>query len=414
MDLLRLVTAGNVDDGKSTLIGRLLYDSKLLHADQIAALQRASRASGSEELNLALITDGLKAEREQGITIDVAYRYFATPKRKFIMADSPGHFQYTRNMVTAISNGHLAILLVDASRGFTEQTYRHCLISSLFGIRHLVICVNKMDLVDWSEETFRKICGQYQDFSKKLEIYDVTLIPMSALRGDNVVERSTKMAWYNGRSLLEHLEEAHTASDANSIDFRMPVQMVIRHATPESGEYRGLAGSIVSGGLREGDAVTVLPSGFTSRVKSIQIGEKALKEASAPMSVTVRLEDEIDVSRGDLLVRTQNQPLVSQDLEVMICWMDKKPLSSGNKYLMLQTTNQSRCVIQDFHYKIDINTLHRIQDQKSLELNDIGKLSIRTAKPIVFDPYRRNRSTGSFVLVDEATFATVGAGFILE
>jgi sulfate adenylyltransferase subunit 1 len=413
MDLLRFTTAGSVDDGKSTLIGRLLYDSKSIFEDQMEAIERASENIGDEGPNLALLTDGLRAEREQGITIDVAYRYFATPKRKFIIADTPGHIQYTRNMVTGASTANLAIILVDARNGIVEQTCRHSFIASLLGIPHIVFCINKMDLVDYSEEVYDKLCDDLEAFSSKLEVNDVRFIPLSALHGDNVVDRSEKMPWYDGPTLLYTLETVHISGDHNQIDCRMPVQYVVRPQTKEFPDYRGYAGRIAGGVFKPGDEVMVLPSGFTSKVKSIDTMTGPLEEAFAPMSVTMTLEDDIDISRGDMIVRENNSAEVDQNIDMMVCWMHEKPLMLNGKYALKHTSKDARCIIKDIKYKVDINTLHRKEDDKTIKMNDIARVSIRTTSPLFFDRYNRNRITGSLVLIDEATNETVGAGMII-
>jgi len=411
--LLRFFTAGSVDDGKSTLIGRLLYDTKSIYEDQYEAIKHSSEQRGEERVNLALLTDGLRAEREQGITIDVAYRYFSTPRRKFIIADTPGHIQYTRNMVTGSSTANLAIIMVDARNGIIEQTCRHTLITSLIGIRHIIVCVNKMDLVDYKEEVFEKIRAEYEKFSSKLEVVDVQFIPIAALDGDNVVEKSKKMPWYQGSTLLYLLENIHVASDENLIDCRFPVQYIIRPQSNEYHDYRGYAGKVAGGIFKKGDTVMALPSGFTSKIKSIDTFDGPIDEAIPGMSVTILLEDDIDISRGDMLVRTNNQPKAEQDIEMMICWLNEKKLVAGNKYAIKHTTQDARCVVKDVHYKININTLHRIEDDKEIKLNDVGRISIRTTKPLFFDSYRKNRRTGSLILIDETTNETVGAGMIL-
>ena len=413
MELLRFTTAGSVDDGKSTLIGRLLYDSKSIFEDQYEAIKESSERRGEEEVNLALLTDGLKAEREQGITIDVAYRYFATPKRKFIIADTPGHIQYTRNMVTGASTANLAIILVDARNGIVEQTLRHTFIASLLQIPHIVICVNKMDLVDYSQEAFEKIEEEFSGFSTKLDVKDVRFIPISALKGDNVVERSERMDWYDGPTLLYTLEHIHIGSDYNHIDCRFPVQMVIRPQTDDFHDYRGYAGRIAGGVLKPGDKVMALPSGFTSSIKSIDTLDGELKEAFAPMSVSIRLEDDIDISRGDMIVRENNVPEVSQDVEVMMCWMNEKPLRIGGKYVVKHTTKECKCVVKELRYKVDVNTLHRMENEETLGLNDIGRVVIRTTQPLFYDSYRKNRTTGSLILIDAGTNETLGAGMII-
>jgi sulfate adenylyltransferase subunit 1 len=414
MELLRFSTAGSVDDGKSTLIGRLLYDSKSIFEDQIQAIEETSKRRGDETVNLALLTDGLRAEREQGITIDVAYRYFATPKRKFIIADTPGHIQYTRNMVTGASTSNLSLILVDARKGLIEQTCRHTFISALLGIPHIVFCINKMDLVDYSEEVFEKIKADLEAFASKLNVKDIRFIPISALHGDNVVNKSEKMPWYQGETLLYLLENIHIGSDQNHIDCRFPVQYVIRPQSTEFHDYRGYAGRIAGGVFKPGDEVVVLPSGFTSKIKSIDTYDGPLDEAFAPMSVTLTLEDDIDISRGDMIVRPNNQPEVSQDIDLMVCWLNDKPMRLGGKYAVKHTTNDVRCIIKDVKYKVNINNLHRIEDDKTINMNDIARISIRTTKPLFYDRYERNRNTGSLIIIDEATNETVGAGMIVE
>jgi bifunctional enzyme CysN/CysC len=415
MELLRFATAGSVDDGKSTLIGRLLYDSKQIFEDQLEAVEASSLARGYEYVDLALLTDGLRAEREQGITIDVAYRYFATPKRKFIIADTPGHTQHTRNMVTGCSTADLVVLLVDARVGPTEQTRRHATVASLLGIRHLVLCVNKMDLVDWDRKRFEAIRSEFDDFATRLQVTDVTCIPMSALQGDNVVDRSTEMRWYSGPSLLHHLEEVHISSDRNLIDFRFPVQLVIRPiSSSDLHDFRGYAGEVASGVVKVGDEVVVLPSGFTSRIEAIETADGPLEEAYPPMSVLVRLADELDISRGDMLCRPHNQPSIGQDLSAMVCWMSETPLRPGAKLWLKHTTRWARALVKDLQYRLDVNTLHRDQEATELVLNDIGRIDFRTTVPLFWDEYRLNRGTGSFVLVDEGTNATVAAGMILR
>jgi sulfate adenylyltransferase subunit 1 len=413
MDLLRFTTAGSVDDGKSTLIGRLLYDSKSIFEDQYEAVKASSEQRGEEYVNLALLTDGLRAEREQGITIDVAYRYFATPKRKFIIADTPGHIQYTRNMVTGASTANLAIVLIDARKGVIEQTMRHAFIASLLKIPHIVVCINKMDLVEYKEETFNTIKKDFEAFASKLDSIDINFIPISALNGDNVVDRSQNMPWYDGPTLLYHLENIHISSDHNLIDARFPVQYVIRPMSNEFHDYRGFAGRVAGGIFRKGDKVTVLPSGFTTKVKSIDLFGKNITEAFSPMSVTITLEDEIDISRGDMIVRENNQPQVSQDIDLMICWFHAKPLQLNGKYMLKHTSRDARCVVKEITYKMDINTLHRIEDDKNISMNDIARIKIRTTVPLFFDKYRTNRYTGSLILIDEATNETVGAGMIV-
>jgi bifunctional enzyme CysN/CysC len=413
MDLLRFATAGSVDDGKSTLIGRLLYDSKAIFEDQLESVERTSRERGDEYTNLALLTDGLRAEREQGITIDVAYRYFATPKRKFIIADTPGHIQYTRNMVTGASTADLAIILVDARNGLVEQSRRHAFLTTLLRVPHLVLCINKMDLVDFSEQVFEDIRAEFTAFATKLNIPDLSFIPVSALNGDNVVTRSDKMPWYDGPSLLHHLENVHVASDRNMVDVRFPVQYVIRPQSSAYPDYRGYAGQVAGGVLKPGDEVVVLPSGFTSRIASIDTIDGPVEEAFPPMSVTVRLEDNLDVSRGDMVCRPHNQPLVTQDIDAMVCWMDgTDSLRAGQKLAVKHTTRGVRALVKDLQYRLDVNTLHRDETADELRLNEIGRVRLRTTQPLLCDPYSRNRTTGGFVLVDEATNRTVAAGMI--
>ncbi|GHJ50360.1 hypothetical protein Cs7R123_77020 [Catellatospora sp. TT07R-123] len=414
-DLLRFATAGSVDDGKSTLIGRLLYDTKSLFTDQWEAVEAASAARGDEYTNLALLTDGLRAEREQGITIDVAYRYFNTPRRKFIIADTPGHIQYTRNMVTGASTADLALVLVDARKGIVEQSRRHAFLCSLLRVPHLVLCVNKMDLVDWSQEVYDKIVDEFTSFAAKLDITDLAIIPISALQGDNIVSRSANMPWYDGPSLLHHLEHVHIASDRNLVDVRFPVQYVIRPQSTVVTDYRGYAGQVASGVIKPGDEVMVLPSGMTTRVASVETADGPVPEAFPPMSVTVRLEDELDISRGDLICRPNNTPAVAQDIEALVCWMDEsKPLAVGAKYAIKHTTRTARAIVRELHYRLDVNTLHRDEDADRLGLNDIGRVKLRTTIPLLADEYRRNRTTGGFIIIDEATNRTVGAGMIIE
>ncbi|HUJ66130.1 MAG TPA: adenylyl-sulfate kinase, partial [Acidimicrobiales bacterium] len=417
-ELLRLATAGSVDDGKSTLIGRLLYDSKSIFSDQLEAVERTSRERGDGYTNLALLTDGLRAEREQGITIDVAYRYFATPKRKFIIADTPGHVQYTRNMVTGASTADLAIVLVDARNGVLEQSRRHAFIASLLGIPHLVVCVNKMDLVDWSQERFNEIRDDFRRFAMKLEVHDVAFVPMSALFGDNVVVRSDNMSWYEGMPLLHHLEEVYVASDRNLIDARLPVQYVIRPqrgADAEWHDYRGYAGTVAGGVFKPGDEVVVLPSGFTSQVAEVRgPGGDVLQEGFASQAVTIRLTDDLDISRGDLICRPHNRPSVGQDLDAMVCWFsEKSSLVKGSRFRVRHTTRTVTGRVELLDYRLDVNTLHRDEDAERLTLNEIGRVRLRTQAPLMFDPYRRNRATGSFILVDPDTNDTVAAGMVL-
>ncbi len=413
MELLRFTTAGSVDDGKSTLIGRLLYDSKSIFEDQYEAVRISSERRGEEGVNLALLTDGLKAEREQGITIDVAYRYFATPRRKFIIADTPGHIQYTRNMVTGASTANVALILIDARKGVLEQTRRHSFIASLLQIPHLVVCVNKMDLVDYKQERYEEIKEDFEHFASKLDVTDVTFVPISALKGDNVVDRSKNMNWYEGPTLLYYLENVHIGSDHNFIDARFPVQYVVRPNTDEFHDYRGYAGRIAGGVMKKGDKVLLLPSGFTSTIAKIDTADGELTEAFPPMSVTVLLEDDYDLSRGDMIVREHNHPTVGQDLEVMVCWFNERPLQVRGKYILMHTTQEVRCMVKEIRYKLDINSLHRDQDDKHIIMNDIARVVIRATKPLFFDSYRKNRITGSVLFVDEGTYETVGAGMII-
>ncbi|MBL7105895.1 MAG: sulfate adenylyltransferase subunit CysN [Bacteroidales bacterium] len=413
MELLRFTTAGSVDDGKSTLIGRLLYDSKSIFEDQLEAVKRASIRKGNEQINLALLTDGLRAEREQGITIDVAYRYFATPKRKFIIADTPGHVQYTRNMVTGASTANAAIILIDARNGVTEQTYRHSYIASLLQIPHLIVCVNKMDLVDYKEEVYEEIKEQFTAFAAKLAVKDIRYVPISALYGDNVVKQTTNMPWYEGGTLRYILENIHIGSDLNHIDPRFPVQYVIRPQSDKYHDYRGYAGRVAGGVFRKGDKVMILPSGFVTTIESIDVFEKELDEAYPPMSVTLRLSDDLDISRGDMIIKENNVPQIDQNLDVMICWMSEKPLSPGTKYYLKHITQDVRCLIKGIKYKVDVNTLKRIIDGQELKMNEIARVSLRTTKPLFFDSYRKNRQTGSLILIEEGTNNTVGVGMIV-
>jgi sulfate adenylyltransferase large subunit len=412
-ELLRFSTAGSVDDGKSTLIGRLLYDTKTAFEDQLRHVEDVSRRRGDERVNLALLTDGLRAEREQGITIDVAYRYFATPRRKFIIADTPGHIQYTRNMVTGASTASLSIILVDARHGLVEQSRRHAYIASLLRIPHLVFAVNKMDLVDWSEARFRAIEDEFRNFAARLDVQDIAFIPVSALTGANVVDRSREMPWYHGPTLLYHLETVHIASDRNLIDVRFPVQWVIRPQSNDHHDYRGYAGQVAGGVLRVGDEVVALPSGLPTRITQIeQLGEP-VEAAFAPMSVTIHLADDVDIGRGDMLCRPNNQPTVGQDLDAMICWMTDKPLLPRGRYALKHTTRWTRAVVTELLYRLDVNTGHRDEAARELRLNDLGRIRLRTTTPVLYDPYRRNRVTGSFILVDEATNSTVAGGMLL-
>ncbi|GGD41165.1 sulfate adenylyltransferase subunit 1 [Muriicola marianensis] len=412
-ELLRFSTAGSVDDGKSTLIGRLLYDSKSIFEDQLEAIESTSRKKGHDGVDLALFTDGLRDEREQGITIDVAYRYFTTPKRKFIIADTPGHVQYTRNMVTGASTANAAIILIDARHGVIEQTKRHAFIASLLHIPHVIVCVNKMDLVDFSEEVFTTIRSQFEAFAAKLLIRDIRFIPISALLGDNVVNRSENMPWYQDGPLLHTLETMHISSDLNKVDARFPVQTVLRPQREGFIDYRGYAGRIASGFYRVGDQVTVLPSGFSSRIKSIKGPNGELEEAFAPMSVALELEDDIDVSRGDMIVRSNNMPESSQDVEVMLCWLNNRPAQPRAKYTLMHTSNEQKAMIKEVMYKYDINTMERIKDDVELKMNDISKVKLRTTKPLLIDAYKDNRYTGSLILIDDQTNETVAAGMII-
>jgi len=414
MDILRFITAGSVDDGKSTLIGRLLYDTKQIYLDQLEAMENSGRTNEDGEMDLSLLTDGLKAEREQGITIDVAYKYFNTDKRKFIIADAPGHIQYTRNMVTGASNSNLSIILVDARKGVQEQTRRHSIISSLLGIPHLVICVNKMDLVGYDEAIFNQIVADYTSFSKKLHTRDITFIPVSALRGDNIAAASVEMPWYKGPSLLQQLEQVPIASDVNLNDARFPVQYVIRPLTASHHDYRGYAGKVISGTYRKGDKVSILPSGQISTVKSVELGGTVLEEAFAPMSVVLQLEDEVDISRGDVIVKQEDNLEVVQEFEALVCWMHNKPLKPGAKLLLRHNTSETRCVVREIQYKVDVNTLNHEEDTEQVQLNDICRVLVKTASPLLLDKYVDNRSNGGFILVDETSFATVGAGMVAE
>src|SRR4030042_3757057 len=413
MELLRFTTAGSVDDGKSTLIGRLLYDSKAIFEDQLEAIERASIQKGEERMNLALLTDGLRAEREQGITIDVAYRYFATPKRKFIIADTPGHIQYTRNMVTGASTANAAITLIDARNGVLEQTLRHAYIASLLQIPHLIVCVNKMDLVDYSEAVFEEIRKNFENISSKLDIKDIRFLPISALKGHNVVERSQNMNWYDGPTLMYLLENLHISSDRNFTDPRFPVQYVIRPQSDEFHDYRGYAGRVAGGIFKSGDNVTVLPSGLTSRIKSMDTMKGSIVCAFPPQSVTFTLEDDIDISRGDMIVNSSNMPQVGQDITLMICWLNEKELRTGVKYHLKHTTKDVKCIVKQIHYKMNINNLEKNFGDKNIGLNEIAQVTIRTTQPLCFDSYRKNRTTGSLILIEEGTNETVGEGMII-
>lgn len=413
MELLRFTTAGSVDDGKSTLIGRLLFDSKQIFEDQMEAITKTSNQKGYEHVDLSLLVDGLKAEREQGITIDVAYRYFATPKRKFIIADTPGHIQYTRNMVTGASTANAALILVDVRKGVLEQTIRHSFIASLLQIPHLIICINKMDLVDYDESAFNKVVEEYRHLSSKLDIKDVNFIPISALKGDNVVDKSENTPWYKGATLMYLLEHLHISSDENHIDCRFPIQYVIRPQQTEHHDYRGYAGRISSGIFKPGDKVKVLPSGEVAHIKSIDLFGENIEEAFAPMSVTMTLDTDVDISRGDMIVRENNIPNIAQEFDVMVCWMNPNKIQSGGKYGIRHTIKDARCVVKEIKYKIDISTLHRNEEDKEIGMNDIARITLKTTAPLFFDSYRKNRHTGSIILIDESTNETVGAGMIV-
>ena len=415
MDLLRFTTAGSVDDGKSTLIGRLFHDTKAIFEDQLEAIERSSKKRGDDHFNLALLTDGLRVEREQGITIDVAYRYFATPKRKFIIADTPGHIQYTRNMVTGASTANLALILVDARNGVVEQTRRHTFIADLLGIKHVAVCINKMDLVGYDEKVYLDVLQQYRDFASRLEnVTDLTFIPISALKGDNVVDRSENMSWFKGPPLLYHLENVYVGSDANHVDARFPVQWVIRPHSDEHHDFRGFAGRVAGGVFKVGDEVTVLPSGFSTKIQKILFGNEERADAFYPQSVTMLLEDEIDVSRGDMLVKPNNQPDVSQDLDARICWFSAiRKLTKGAKLIFRHTTKEAQAIVSEIRYKVDVNTLHKVEDVDGLDMNDIGRISLRVSQPVFHDSYRRNRNTGSFILVDPFSNETLGSGMLI-
>jgi sulfate adenylyltransferase subunit 1 len=414
IQLLRFTTAGSVDDGKSTLIGRLLFDSKAIFEDQLEAVKRSSEKKGLTTIDLSLLTDGLKDEREQGITIDVAYRYFSTPRRKFIIADTPGHIQYTRNMVTGASTANLALVLVDARKGIVEQTRRHAFIASLLQIPHLVLCVNKMDLMDYKEEVYNAIVDEFTKFSAKLSVKDIRFVPISALHGDNIVKRSTNMPWYEGSTLLNMLETIHIGGDHNHVDCRFAVQTVIRPKDDQFHDFRGYAGRISGGVFKVGDEVIVLPSGFTSKIKTLEVAGEKMEEAFAPMSIVMTLEDEIDISRGDMIARIGNQPKNSQDIDAMVCWLNVTPFKEGTKYVIRHTSNEAKALVKNVQYKMNINTLHRDENNvKEVGMNDIVRMQLRITKPLLFDSYGRNRQTGSFILVDEGTSETVAAGMII-
>lgn len=414
IDLLRFSVIGSVDDGKSTLIGRLLYDSKSIFEDQLQAIEESSKKRGDERVNLALLTDGLKAEREQGITIDVAYRYFATPKRKFIIADCPGHIQYTRNMVTGTSNVNLATVLVDARHGVVEQTKRHTFIASLMGVKHIVLCVNKMDLVDYSEEVFEKIKADYLAFISKMDIPDVHIIPISALDGDNILDKSPNMPWYKGNDYLYTLENVHLGADYNMVDCRFPIQRVIRPQSDKFHDFRGFAGRVEGGVFKPGDEVTLMPTGFKTKIKNIEtLDNPKVEEAFHPMSVVMTLEDEFDLSRGDMIVKEKNQPNATQDLDLMICWFNTDKLKPRGKYTMKHTTRDVRVMVKEVQYKVDIHTLHRAEDDSEIGLNDIGKITVRASKPVFSDLYKNNKGTGLVILIDEFSNETVACGMVV-
>ena len=412
-ELLRFTTAGSVDDGKSTLIGRLLYDSKNIFADQLLAIEKSSLRKGLDQIDLSLLTDGLKDEREQGITIDVAYRYFSTPKRKFIIADTPGHIQYTRNMVTGASTANAALILIDARKGVVEQTIRHSFIASLLQVQHIIICINKMDLVDFSQTRFDEIKDEYCDFAYKLAIKDYEFIPISALNGDNVVNRSNEMTWYNGPTLMYSLENIQVANDVNHLDMRLPIQTVIRPKSKEFPDFRGYAGRLAGGIVRVNDEIKVLPSGLTSKVKAIHGPNGKIEEAFAPQSITIELSDDIDISRGDMLVKINNIPDQQQEVDAMVCWLGTSSLRKGNKYAIKHTTRDGRVIIQDIVYQTDLNTIKRNEEVNELNTNDIGRIKLKSTIPLIKDSYRQNRITGSFILIDEGTNNTVGAGMIV-
>ena len=414
-DLLRFATAGSVDDGKSTLVGRLLHDTKSILADAYEAVERVTRERGGEGIDLALLTDGLRAEREQGITIDVAYRYFATPRRTFILADCPGHVQYTRNTVTGASTADAIVVLVDVRTGVADQTRRHLAVAALLRVPHVIVAVNKMDLLGWERAPYDAIVSEFAGFADRLNIPDLTFVPISALHGENVVTRSSLMPWYDGPSLLHHLEHVHVSSDRNLVDVRFPVQYVIRPQSARFPDYRGYAGRVASGVLKPGDEVVVLPSGFGTRIASIETADGPVDEAYPPMSVTVRLEDELDVSRGDMICRPHNQPTVTQDVDAMVCWMDEaSALRPGARLVLKHTTRSCRALVKDLQYRLDVNTLHRDLEASELVLNEVGRVRLRTTQPVFVDSYARNRATGGFVLIDEQTNKTVGAGMISQ
>jgi bifunctional enzyme CysN/CysC len=413
-ELLRIATAGSVDDGKSTLIGRLLFDSKQIFADQLEHVQESSERRGDGYLNLALLTDGLRAEREQGITIDVAYRYFSTPRRKFIIADTPGHEQYTRNMVTGASTADLSLVLVDARNGVSEQTRRHAYISSLLRIPHLVVAVNKMDLVDWDEEVFERIADEMTDWAARLDIWDITFIPISALHGDNVVDRSHNMDWYGGPSLLYHLEHLVISTDRNLTDQRFPVQWVVRPMSEDHHDYRGYAGQVAAGVIRAGDEVMVLPGGHRTKVSSVEDWKGEIDCAFPTMSVTLRLADQIDISRGDMIVNPDDPAVPARELDAIVCWMSSEPMRERSRYVIKHTTRTGKALVDELEYRVDVNTLQHDADATQLSLNEIGRVRLKVSTPLMVDRYRRNRTTGSFILIDEATNDTVGAGMLVH
>ncbi len=412
MDILRFITAGSVDDGKSTLIGRLLYDSKSILSDQLAAIEKQSKNKEKGEIDLAILTDGLRAEREQGITIDVAYKYFSTQKRKFIIADAPGHIQYTRNMVTGASNSDLAVILIDARKGVIEQTKRHSIITSLLGIPHVIVAINKMDLVEFKEERYNEIVKDYNSIKEQLGLGEVSFIPISALSGDNIVEPSANMKWYKGECLLTVLENVKLDNDINLTDVRFAVQYVIRPQTDELHDYRGYAGKLTSGILKKGDKVMIQPAGIATSIKAIEINGKETDEAFAPQSIIVHLQDDIDVSRGDMIVRHESQPVVTQDLEVLMCWMDNKTMEPGSKYVLQHNTKQVRCVVKEIEYKLNVNTLEKENNISSAQLNDVCRVILKTATPLAVDPYKKLRNNGGAILIDETSYVTVGACII--
>ena len=411
MDILRFITAGSVDDGKSTLIGRLLYDSKNILIDQLEAVERASKFKNDGTIDLALLTDGLRAEREQGITIDVAYKYFSTPKRKFIIADAPGHVQYTRNMITGASNAALIIILIDARNGIIEQTKRHSIIASLLNIPNVVVAINKLDLVGYSEEIFNNIKSDYSKMAEQLSLNNVVYIPISALNGDNIVDQSENLNWYEGKTLLDYLETVELENTINLDKARFPVQYVIRPQTEELHDYRGYAGKITSGIYKVGDSVTILPSGTESKISAIEVAQKQVEEAFAPQSVVLHLENDVDISRGDLIVKSDDLPKIEQELEILVCWMGDKPLKSGSKYLIQNNTTQVKGIVKDIEYKLDVNTLEK-QEVEQVSLNEIVKLKLKTAKPLAYDSYKDLASNGGIIFIDETSFVTVGAGLI--